>query len=113
MNTSQFDNARIGFGTVVNNGLVTSNNNTESTITISFRSVVWETVSIEYNNVSEGGSGPFTINTISNSSLQIPQDLPFALPVPIKYNNTYASNFVFTITNNNPSQLRLCSAYVQ
>ncbi|CAF2512453.1 unnamed protein product [Rotaria sp. Silwood2] len=139
--TSQFDDARIDFGIVVNNGLVAPNNDTESTITISFRSVVisnpsyqvdgaayWVTVGVEYNNASEiwigqtlfnfsnssnGGSGSFTIGTISNSSLQIPQGSPFALSVPINYNNTYASNFVFTITNNNPSQLGLCSAYVQ
>ncbi|CAF0916171.1 unnamed protein product [Rotaria sp. Silwood1] len=141
LNTSQFDDARIGFGTVVNNGLVAPNNDTESTIMISFRSVIisnpsyqvngatyWVTVGVEYNNVSEiwigqslfnfsnssnSGSGSFTISTISNSSLQIPQGSPFALLVPINYNNTYASNFVFTITNNNPSQLGLCSTYVQ
>ncbi|CAF3632430.1 unnamed protein product [Rotaria sordida] len=141
LTTSQFDNARINFGTVVNSGLVAPYNDTESTITISFRSLVisnpsyqingaeyWVTVGIEYNNVSEiwigqslfnfsnaanSGSGPFTISTISNSSLQIPQGSPFALSIPINYNNTYASNFVFTITNNNPSQLGLCSAYVQ
>lgn len=61
----------------------------------------------------QGGTGPFTLGAISNSSLQVPQGSPFALAVPIIYNNTYASNFVFTITNNNPSQLGLCSAYVE
>ncbi len=57
--------------------------------------------------------GAFSLSAVTNSSLQIPQGSPFALSVPINYNNTYASNFVFTITNNNPSQIGLCSAYVQ
>jgi hypothetical protein len=61
----------------------------------------------------QGGSGPFSLGAISNSSLQIPQGSPFALTIPIIYNYTYASNFVFTITNNNPSQIGLCSAYVE
>ncbi|UJR30625.1 hypothetical protein I4U23_018150 [Adineta vaga] len=140
-NTSQFNDARIDFGMVVNNGLSAPTNNTQSTIQIGFRSVVisspanqangsqyWVTVGIEYNNVSEiwigqalfifsnsssGGTGPFIIGTINSSSLQIPQGSPFALKIPINYNATYASNFVFTITNDNPSQLGLCSAYVQ
>ncbi|CAF3743558.1 unnamed protein product [Rotaria socialis] len=141
MNTSQYDNAEINFGNVTNGFLVAANNATESSITVSFRSVViscpsyqvdgaayWVTVGIEYNNVSEvwiGQSlfyftnssrvttGPFTIGSINNSSLQIPQGSPFSLSVPVNYNSTYASNFVFTITNNNPSQLGLCSVYVQ
>ncbi|CAF2076674.1 unnamed protein product [Rotaria magnacalcarata] len=141
MNTSQFDDAQINFGIVTNDFLVAPDNATESSITISFRSIVisspnyevngasyWVTVGIEYSNISEiwiGQSlfnftnssnvttGPFTISSINNSSLQIPQGSPFSLSVPINYNSTYASNFVFTITNNNPTQLGLCSVYIQ
>ncbi|CAF4036975.1 unnamed protein product [Adineta steineri] len=140
-NSSQFNDAQIDFGTVVNNNLVSSTSDNQSTIQIGFRSVVisnpsdqiggsqyWVTVGIEYNNVSEiwigqalfifsnassGGMGAFTLGAVTNSSLQIPQGSPFQLAVPVIYNSTYASNFVFTITNNNPANIGLCSAYVQ
>lgn len=54
-----------------------------------------------------------SIGSVSNSSLQVPQGSPFELLVPVNYNNTFASNFVFTVTNDNPNQLGLCSAYIR